>query len=317
MMEADQFEAPRDGTPRAGEGKSYEAPRLLSPLVRFGVAGIWTGAVFWGSGFVFALFPQHNLIPGVLFRVIACTLTAAGFVFFLRVLDYDFSPLPVALGLPLDAVAARQWSTGLALGGALIAMDVAIVAHFGSVQFHLHMTSHMLLRAVAVTTLLLAGALMEELSFRGYPFQKLTEAFGAFWAVVALSALFGAMHLWNPDAQGWMSWGFVNTLAVGVLFAIARIRSGSLWFSFGLHFGWNFFQGEVFGLPVSGLREFSTVVTATVHGSPALTGGGYGPEASAICSIVMVVGFPLLWWLSSTRNMPPDQSLSLPRSASN
>ena len=80
-------------------------------------------------------------------------------------------------------------------------------------------------------------------SFRGYPFQKLTEACGAFWAVVVLSALFGAVHLGNPDAGGWLSWGFFNTLAVGVLFALARIRSGSLWFSFGLHFGWNLFQG--------------------------------------------------------------------------
>jgi hypothetical protein len=98
-----------------------------------------------------------------------------------------------------------------------------------------------------------------------------------------------------------LSWGFFNTLAVGVLFALVRIRSGSLWFSFGLHFGWNLFQGAVFGLPVSGLREFSTVVTATVHGSLALTGGGYGPEASATCSTVLVVGLPLVWWLTARR----------------
>ncbi len=157
----------------------------------------------------------------------------------------------------------------------------------------------MLLRAAAVAVLLFFGALLEELSFRGYPFQKLTEAFGAFWAVVFLSALFGAVHLGNPDAQGFLSWGFFNTLGVGLLFALARIRTGSLWFSVGLHFGWNLFQGAVFGLPVSGLRDFSTVVSATVHGSAALTGGGYGPEASATCTIVLVVALPLLVVLTS------------------
>ncbi len=144
------------------------------------------------------------------------------------------------------------------LGGVLIAADVAFIAGFGSLRFHLHLGRHMLLRAVAVTVLLFFGALLEELSFRGYPFQKLTEAFGAFWAVVFLSALFGAVHLGNPDAQGFLSWGFFNTLAVGLLFALARIRTGSLWFSVGLHFGWNLFQGAVFGLPVSGLHDFST-----------------------------------------------------------
>jgi hypothetical protein len=119
--------------------------------------------------------------------------------------------------------------------------------------------------------------------------------------VIALSALFGAVHLWNPDAKGVLSWGFFNTLAVGVLFALARIRTGSLWFSFGLHFSWNLVQGAVFGLPVSGLREFSTYVTAIPHGSSALTGATYGPEASATCAIVLVLAFPLLWAITSSR----------------
>lgn len=187
--------------------------------------------------------------------------------------------------------------------------DVIFVACFGSLQFHLHLSHSMILRAAAVALLLFFGALSEELSFRGYPFQKLTESLGAFWAVVALSALFGAVHLWNPDARGVLSWSFFNTLGVGLLFALARIRTGSLWLPFGLHFGWNFFQGVVFGLPVSGIREFATLVVGNAHGSPALTGGAYGPEASATCTIVLVLALPLLWWLTSSRNIqhrPPS-----------
>jgi uncharacterized protein len=308
MIESTEFEPFRAGKP-------YQAPTLLPPFVRFAVAAIWTVAVFWGSGFVYALFPERNLLPGVLFRLIACILTAAGFAFFIRVLDYNQLPLPAALGLPFDLTAGRQFTSGLALGGLLITTDIAFIACFGSLRFHFHLNRQLLLRAAAVAVLLLIGALLEELSFRGYPFQKLTEAFGAFWAVVFLSALFGAVHLWNPDAQGFLSWGFFNTLGVGLLFAIARIRTGSLWFPFGLHFGWNLFQGAVFGLPVSGLRDFSTLVTATVRGPQALTGGAYGPEASATCTIVLVIALPLLWVLTSSRNIqhhPPG----LPASSS-
>ncbi len=296
MVEADQ------SGPSAA-GNTYPAPTLLPPLVRFMVAAVWTAGVFWGSGFVYALFPERNLIPGLIFRLIACILTAAGFAFFLRVLDYNFLPLPTALGLPLDLTASRQWAYGLTLGGLLITSDVLLIGIFGSLQLHVHLNRHMLLRAAGVFLLLFFGSLLEELSFRGYPFQKLTEALGAFWAVVALSALFGAVHLWNPDAQGFLSWGFFNTLAVGLLFALARIRTGSLWFSFGLHFGWNFFQGTIYGLPVSGIRDFITVVTSTAHGSRALTGGTYGPEASATCTIVLVVALPLLWIMTSPRNI--------------
>jgi hypothetical protein len=289
-------------------GRPYHAPTLLPPLVRFAVAAVWVALVFWGSGFIFAFFPGHNLIPGLLFRVIACVLTGGGFIFFIRVLDCSVRPLPEALGLPLDGTAGRQWVSGLALGGMLITADVLCIGWFGSLRFHFHLTRYALLRAAAVALLLLFGALQEELSFRGYPFQKLTEALGPFWAVIALSAVFGAVHLWNPDAQGWLSWGFFNTLAVGVLFALARIRTGSLWFSCGLHFGWNLFQGAVFGLPVSGLGEFSTVVTANAYGSHALTGGGYGPEGSAICAIVLVAAFPLLWILTASQNIQHPRS---------
>jgi hypothetical protein len=242
--------------------------------------------------------------------LIACVLTGGGFVFFLLVLDYTPLPLTVALGLPCDRTAIRQWGSGLVLGGGLITADVLMIGCFGSLRFELHLTGHMFVRAAAAGLLLLFGALLEELSFRGYPFQKLTEAFGAFWAVIALSVVFGAVHLWNPDAQGWLSWGFCNTLAVGVLFALARIRTGSLWCSFGLHFGWNFFQGVVFGLPVSGLREFSTVIAGTAGGSDALTGGAYGPEGSAICTIVLVTAFPLLWLMSGSQNIQHRPSSS-------
>jgi membrane protease YdiL (CAAX protease family) len=284
----------------------YRAPVPIPALARFVIAALWTAGVFWASGYVYAFFPRHELIPGLLSRMIACVLTAAGFAFFLRVLDYNSKPLPAALALPVNQIAGRQFGTGLALGGLLMALDVGAIACLGSLHVHLHLSLQMGERAAAVAVLLLFGALLEELTFRGYPFQKLTESFGAFWAVVALSALFGAVHLGNPDAGGWLSWGFFNTLAVGVLFALARIRSGSLWFSFGLHFGWNLFQGSVFGLPVSGLTEFSTLVTANAHGSLALTGGTYGPEASATCSIVLVIALPLVWQLTRSRTIPQN-----------
>lgn len=287
----------------------YTAPTLLPPLVRFMVAAVWAAAVFWGCGFVYLIVPSRDLVAGLLFRLLACALTAAGFAFFVRVLDFSSAPLLPSLGLPSDSVARRQFSAGLALGGLLITAAVLFIAACGGLQLHHHHGHRMWLRALIVAALLFFGAVMEELSFRGYPFQKLTQAFGAFWAVIALSALFGVVHLWNPDSPGLLSWGFANTLVVGALFALARIRTGSLWFSIGLHFGWNFFQGAVFGLSVSGLREFASYITGTIHGRAALTGGAYGIEASATCTIVLIIAFPLLWWLTAPRSLqhqPPS-----------
>jgi hypothetical protein len=99
--------------------------------------------------------------------------------------------------------------------------------------------------------------------------------------------LFGAVHLNNPGAS---VWGFLNTIVVGVLLSVAYLRTRSLWLPWGLHFGWNFALGAVFGLPVSGLNDFSVMLTSSAQGPRWLTGGAYGMEASATGTLVLVLG---------------------------
>ena len=137
--------------------------------------------------------------------------------------------------------------------------------------------------------ILIAGALQEELIFRGMIFRKLERSFGS-WIALAISAiLFGISHLLNPDAT------LVSALAImvtaGVLVAAVYILTRSLWWAIGLHLGWNFFEGTVFGAQVSGHNLpgfFSSVTTGPV----AWTGGGFGPEAG-LASIVIIgaIGF--------------------------
>lgn len=276
---------------------------LVPAGVRFLIAGLWAFLVFRGSGIVYDLLPTHNLIPGVVYGILGCTLLGAGFFFFVRVLDGREMPPLLSISLPLDRTALRQWIAGLVLGAGLIVANVAAIALFGQLRLHLHLNRAAVLRALLGAAMMLGGALMEEIAFRGYPLQKLAECLGTLWAVLVLSALFGAVHLANPASQGWKSWGFFNTLAVGILFALARIRTGSLWLSFGMHFGWNLCQGTIFGLPVSGITQFASLVTARVHGPVALTGGAYGPEASAACSLVLLAALPITWLCTSARSL--------------
>ena len=110
-MKADaEFEAERRDDP-------YRAPVPIPALARFVVAALWTAGVFWASGFVYAFFPGHELIPGLRSRVVACVLTAAGFVFFLRVLDYNVKPMTVALALPVNPIAASPHRLMQSLSG--------------------------------------------------------------------------------------------------------------------------------------------------------------------------------------------------------
>jgi hypothetical protein len=62
----------------------------------------------------------------------------------------------------------------------------------------------------------------------------------------------------------------------------------------GLHAGWNFTQGEIFDVPVSGIDEHG-LVQAQLSGPALLSGGQFGLEASLIClTIATVTGIVLV-----------------------
>jgi hypothetical protein len=133
--------------------------------------------------------------------------------------------------------------------------------------------------------ILLIAATNEELIFRGYPFQKLVESLGPPGAVAVSSACFGLAHLGNSH-HTWIS--TVNTMLVGIPLSIAYLRTRSLWMPVGVHFTWNYVQGFVFGLPVSGYTFSSSLLKVQVHGAAWLTGSEYGPEGGLLCTMVVV-----------------------------
>ena len=93
----------------------------------------------------------------------------------------------------------------------------------------------------------------EELLFRGILFRWIEE-FGGSWAALAVtSALFGLAHIFNPGAT-WFS-SFAIAVEAGVLLGGAYMLTRNLWLAMGLHAGWNFTQGEIFDVPVSGTRR--------------------------------------------------------------
>jgi membrane protease YdiL (CAAX protease family) len=141
------------------------------------------------------------------------------------------------------------------------------------------------------------AAAVEEITFRGYAFQRLVDAMGPVGAVIILSVAFSLVHLWNP-AHSWLS--TLNTILVGVAFSIAYLRTRSLWLPLGMHFAWNFVLGYGLGLPVSGIPFSKALLSASVVGSTALTGGDYGPEGGLCATLVILAA---LIYLSFSRSI--------------
>jgi membrane protease YdiL (CAAX protease family) len=140
----------------------------------------------------------------------------------------------------------------------------------------------------------LAGA-GEEALFRGYPLQTLTRANLAWLGVMLTSLAFASVHLDNPNVP--RGFAFVNTAVAGVWFAVAYVRTRSLWFPLGLHWSWNWTQASLLGLPVSGIDRIAPapLLHAMNTGPDWLTGGAYGIEGGAACTVALIVSTVVVW----------------------
>ena len=151
----------------------------------------------------------------------------------------------------------------------------------------------------------------EELMYRGYFLTNLAEGFngktiGPKYALVLglifSSLLFGIFHLGSPHAT------FISTLNIvvfGLLFGLSYGLTGRIAIAIGLHTTWNFFQGNVFGFPVSGVTfplESASVFSIQQNGPALWTGGAFGPEAGLVGLITFVIGvLLLLGWIRVRR----------------
>jgi len=79
------------------------------------------------------------------------------------------------------------------------------------------------------------------------------------------------------------------------------LRTRTVWMIWAIHFGWNFTLGVIYGLPVSGITEFSVIVRSQAVGSRWLTGGSYGIEASVTGAVVIMIGYVIVWFVTVPR----------------
>ena len=138
----------------------------------------------------------------------------------------------------------------------------------------------------------------EELLSRGYHLQTIASGTNLFWGVIISSAVFGLLHLANPSAS-WVS--TAGIFFAGIFLAYGYIRTRQLWLPIGLHIGWNFCEGVVFGFPVSGLDIYA-LTRIEVTGPEIWTGGPFGPEAGLIVLPALLVGALLIYLYTTNRN---------------
>lgn len=189
--------------------------------------------------------------------------------------------------------AAREFGAGLLVGCGLFCIMTGLVWLLGGIDFvgvrKFGDTQFWDWAALGVIS-----GVFEETLFRGVVLRQLERLAGTWWALALSSILFGALHMGNPDA----TWTGAISIMVeaGILLGGAYLLTRRLWFAVGIHAAWNFTQGWVFSIPVSGTGQPIGLLITERNGPQWLTGGKFGLEASMAAVVVATIaGLFLLW----------------------
>ncbi len=222
-----------------------------------------------------------------------------------------------ALGAWFTRFWLQHFVLGCVIGAITVCIAVVIAAAFGSLRFSLStVESSAIGRSLLASLAIFAvAAAFEEVLFRGYLLQTFARSGLAWFAIVITSVFFGLVHLGNPNA-GYIS--TANTMLAGIWFGVAYMKTRDLWFVWGLHFVWNWLQGSVFGIEVSGLTDITkaSLLRETDSGPAWLTGGEYGLEGGIACTIALLLSTIAIGFLPLLKPDPEMLALTNPPSRS-
>jgi membrane protease YdiL (CAAX protease family) len=203
-----------------------------------------------------------------------------------------------AFGLPVRQAFGKLFWVGAVWGFAGITLLLAALH-----GLHVFNFGHVVLHGVRIAKygafwagMFLLVGLFEEFLLRGYTQFTLARGIGFWPAAVALSCVFGAVHLGN-GGEDWR--GILAAAAIGFFFCLTLRRTGTLWFAVGFHAAWDWGESFFYSVPDSGTVSPGHLLSSSFHGSSWLTGGSVGPEGSVMCFVVIAAA-----WVAFERMYP-------------
>jgi membrane protease YdiL (CAAX protease family) len=182
-------------------------------------------------------------------------------------------------------------ATGFGLAIAMFTLVYAILFAARAATWHGFGSAKWLL---SFAGLALISGVCEELLVRGAIYRITEDMFGTTAALIISGALFGLMHLGNPHAS--LVAGIAIALEAGILLGAAYAMTRNLWLPIGIHIGWNFAEGGIFGAAVSGGMGGRGLFNIPLTGPDWLTGGAFGPEASVVTiGVCTAAGLYFVW----------------------
>ena len=192
----------------------------------------------------------------------------------------------------------REYGIGVLVGFAMISLAAALGYLTGAYRFAFSEFSPLLILGYLLG--FIVQGMSEEAVCRGYLMISISRKNPVWLAVVLSSLVFALLHLGN-NGVGLLA--LVNILLCGASFAVYMLKRGDIWGVSAIHSLWNFFQGHLYGISVSGTGGGgnTSILTALTTGKPIWTGGDFGIEGGLCVTIVELAALLLFIFVLPAR----------------
>lgn len=215
-------------------------------------------------------------------------------VVLVMVLVKPWRPFLKAIGTKPSGNTPKMLVIGLGIGLLLNSSCIFIAFLAGNIKgFELSAFEPIQIAMFLVAILIQSS--LEELIMRCFAYQRILRVYRPAVAIIATSVIFAALHLTN---EGITLTAFLSIVASGVVLALAVYYLNSFWMAAGIHTGWNFCQGALFGLPNSGNATGYAIfrpvgeVTGSIAYDPV-----FGVEGTIFAIIVLAIAAAaIIYW---------------------
>lgn len=182
--------------------------------------------------------------------------------------------------------AGREYLVGLAIGALLFGAAVLICVVTQTLTYEGLAYGSAGLIVVFFLGFLVQG-MSEEVLLRSYFLVSLARKQNLIVAIIVSSLAFGALHLLN---DGVSALAIINISLFGCFMAVYLLKRGSIWGVAAIHSMWNFTQGNIFGIQVSGMSKMESVFAfGATQGGELINGGAFGLEGGLAVTVVLAV----------------------------
>ncbi len=279
------FNEARDAKPPKKEGRKYGWPLVVELLVFTAVFLI--ANIIQSASAIPALFLVKSM-DGLLVVNLFSTIVPILIVFIFCLLFQKRKPRTIGF-VKEKCVSEYLW--GLLIGVVIFTLAVILCVITGTLTFNGISEGFNIGMFILFFLGFVVQGMSEEVLCRGYLMVSIARRSSLPVAILANSLFFAALHLMN---NGITVLAFVNLTLFGIFASVMFIRRGSIWMVGAVHSVWNFVQGNVFGIKVSGMDIDCMLLESEITDMAVINGGSFGLEGGLAVSVVLLVGIVLM-----------------------